>query len=196
MRARDYGLRGLSLRHKDLRRGLETRPDSAAATIGKDELPLLFWTAAAWGSAIGYGKDRPELLGDIGAVRALMARALSLDDTYENGELHEAGIVLEALPREMGGSLERAKLHFDRAVALSHDRDPSPYVTWAQSVCVPAQNRAEFTHMLEKALSFDPEADPSRRLLTLLTQRKAHALLARVDDLFLAPSDAQPQEKP
>ncbi len=195
-RARDSGLRGLELKHKGIRRGLETRPDSTAATIGKDELPMLFWTAAAWGSAIGYGKDRPELLGDIDAVRALMKRALTLDDTYEGGQLHEAGIILEALPKEMGGSPERAKQHFDRAIELSQDRDPAPYVTWAQSVSIPRQDRAEFTRMLEKALSYDPDAIPSRRLLTILTQRKAHALLAHADDLFLAPSDSQPQEKP
>jgi tetratricopeptide (TPR) repeat protein len=196
LRARNYVLRGLELKHKGLAAALATRPDSAAATIGKEQLPMLYWTAAAWGSAIGYGKDRPELLGDIDAVRALMKRALTLDDTYEGGQLHEAGIVLEALPKEMGGSLDRAKQHFDRAIELSHDKDPAPYVTWAQSVSIPAQDRAEFTRMLNKALSFDPEAVPSKRLLTILMQRKAHALLARADDLFIAPSDAQPQEKP
>jgi len=196
LRARNYGLRGLELRHKGLTAALATRPDSAAATIGREQLPMLYWTAAAWGSAIGYGKDRPDLLGDIDAVRALMKRALTLDDTYEGGQLHEAGIVLEALPREMGGSLERAKQHFDRAIELSHDQDPAPYVTWAQSVSIPQQDRAEFTRMLDKALSFDPDAVPSKRLLTILMQRKAHALLARADDLFLAPPDAQPQEKP
>ncbi|MFI5371235.1 MAG: TRAP transporter TatT component family protein, partial [Candidatus Eisenbacteria bacterium] len=196
IRARNYGLRGLELQHKGIRRALETRPDSVAATIGKDQLPMLYWTAAAWGSAIGYGKNRPELLGDIDAVRALMKRALALDDTYEGGQLHEAGIVIEALPKEMGGSLERAKQHFDRAVELSHDQDPAPYVTWAESVSIPAQDRAEFTRMLDKAMSFDPEAQPSKRLLVILMQRKAHALLARADDLFLAPLDAQPQEKP
>jgi len=125
-----------------------------------------------------------------------MKRALALDESYQGGQLHEAGIVLEALPKEMGGSLDRAKQHFDRAVELSGDRDPTPYVTWAQSVSIPAQDRAEFTRMLERALAFDPNAVPSTRLLTLLTQRKAHALLARADDLFLAPLDAQPQEKP
>jgi predicted anti-sigma-YlaC factor YlaD len=196
LRARNYGLRGLELKHKGLTAALATKPDSAAGTIGKDQLPTLFWTAAAWGSAIGYGKDKPALLGDIDAVRALMKRALTLDDTYEGGQLHEAGIVLESLPKEMGGSIERAKAHFDRAVELSQGKDPAPYVTWAQSVSIPAQDRAEFTRMLDKALSFDPEAVPSKRLLTILMQRKAHALLARADDLFLAPPDAQPQEKP
>jgi predicted anti-sigma-YlaC factor YlaD len=125
-----------------------------------------------------------------------MKRALALDDTYEGGQLHEAGVVIEALPKEMGGSLERAKQHFDRAVELSNDQDPAPYVTWAESVSIPAQDRAEFTRMLDKALSFDPEKQPSKRLQVILMQRKAHALLTRADDLFLAPLDAQPQEKP
>jgi hypothetical protein len=155
---------------------------------------MLYWTAAAWGSAINLGKDRAELLADLGAVRALMERGLTLDETYDGGAFHEAMIILEALPKEMGGSPERAREHFQRAVALSKGFKASPYVTLAQSVSVMTQNRTEFRELLEKALAVDPERDPSQRLATLVVQQQARQLLKRADDLFLESESDNPKE--
>ena len=194
LRARGYGLRGLELDHRGLTSRLQTFPDSAAREIKLKELPMLYWTAAAWGSAISLGKDRADLLADLGAVRALMERGIRLDETYDGGAFHEAMIVLEALPPDMGGSPERAREHFLRAVALSEGRKASPYVVLAQSVSVMTQNRREFRELLETALAVDPERDPNQRLTTLVVQRHARALLLREDDLFLEPYDANPKE--
>jgi len=58
-------------------------------------------------------------------------------------------------------------------------------VTLAQSVCVMEQNRAEFRRLLERALTFDPNRDPSHRLATIVLQRKARALLDRQDEFFV-----------
>ncbi len=198
LRARDYGLRGLELRNRGIADQLRLDPGRAAARIQKRDLPMLYWTAAAWGSAIALGKDRPELLADLSAIRALMERGLALDEGYEGGAIHEALIVLDALPEAMGGSEARARGHFARAVELSHDTKASPYVTLAQTVAVLKQDRAEFESLLNRALSFDPNADPSQRLLATVMQRKARALLAREDEFFLdetvSPDTTQTQE--
>jgi predicted anti-sigma-YlaC factor YlaD len=185
LRARNYGLRGLELNHRGLTQRLQTQPDSAAREIRVKELPMLYWTAAAWGSAINLGKDRAELLADLGAVRALMERGLKLDETYDGGAFHEAMIILEALPKDLGGSPERARVHFQRAVELSKGKKASPYLTLAQTVSVMTQNRGEFRELLEHALSVDPDRDPGNRLATLILQQNARALLKREDDLFL-----------
>ena len=50
---------------------------------------------------------------------------------------------------------------------------PGPYVALATGVAVPAQDRAEFERLLKEALAIDPEKDPSNRLVTLVTQRRA-----------------------
>lgn len=194
LRARGYGLRGLELDHRGLTTRLQTMPDSAAREIKLKELPMLYWTAAAWGSAISLGKDRAELLADLGSVRALMQRGIMLDEAYDGGAFHEAMIVLEALPRDLGGSPERAREHFLRAVQLSQGRKASPYVSLAQTVSVLTQNRREFRELLEQALAVDPERDPSQRLTTLVVQRQARSLLLREDDLFLEPYDANPKD--
>ena len=130
------------------------------------------------------------MLADLPAIRALVNRGLALDERYEAGAFHEASIVLDALPAAMGGSPDAARHHFARAIEISHDTRPSPYVTLAQSVSVQSQDRAEFVRLLERALTFDPDRDPNQRLATVVLQRKAKALLEHQDDFFL--DDASP----
>jgi predicted anti-sigma-YlaC factor YlaD len=199
LRARGYGLRGLERRSPGISAELQLDPVKAAARIQARDLPMLYWTAASWGSAISLGKDRPELLADLPAIRALMERGLALDEGYESGAIHEALILLEALPEAMGGSEARARGHFARAVALSKDSRPSPYVTLATTISVLRQDRREFETLLNRALEFDPDHDPSQRLVTIVLQRKARALLEHEDEFFVdetAPPDTtQVQEK-
>jgi len=193
LRARDYGLRGLELKHKGLTARLQSDPN-VAKEITVKELPMLFWTAAAWGSAISLGKDHPELMADVSVVRALFARGLELNESYEAGMFHEAMIPLEALPTAMGGSLDRARQHFARARELSKDGRASVFVTQAENVSIQTQNRAEFQKLLDQALAVDPNRDSLQRLPTLVSQRKARGLLLRMNDLFLDAPDTTRQE--
>ena len=199
LRARDYGLRALALRHPGIADSLRLSPARAAAKLDAKDLAALYWCAASWGSAISLGKDRPEMLADLPAIRELVNRGLALDERYEAGAFHEAAIVLDALPPAMGGSVESARHHFERAVEISGDRRASPYVTLAQSVSVMQQDRAEFRRLLERALQFDPDKDPSQRLATIVLQRKAKSLLERESDFFIddstAPDSTSSQEK-
>jgi tetratricopeptide (TPR) repeat protein len=185
LRALGYGLRGLEKHHKGISVALREDPARAVVQLQKRDVPMLYWTAAAWGSAISLGKDKPEMLADLPAIRALIERGLVLDESYEQGAFHEAMILLEALPEVMGGSVERARQHFARAVELSHDSRPGPYVTLATTVSVMKQDRREFSTLLEKALTYDPDRNPAHRLETIVLQRKARALLDREDEFFL-----------
>ncbi len=185
LRARDYGLRGLELRHPGLGERLRSEPDVAAAAIGPDEIELCFWTGAAWGSAISVGLHRPEVVADVDAVRALLARSLVLDEAWGEGAVHEALIAIESLPEMMGGSPERARFHYGRAVALAGGHAASPHVVAASSLFVPAQDRAGFDRALEAALAVDVDAAPARRLQNTLAQDRARWLRARAADLFL-----------
>ena len=94
-------------------------------------------------------------------------------------------MVLESLPPAMGGSPERARQHFERAVALSGGQRASTFVSLAESVSVSEQDRAEFERLLESALAIDPDNAPSGRLANIIAQRRARRLQLKVDDLFL-----------
>ena len=183
MRAKGYCLRGAEVRFPGITPRLLSNPEAALTKAQQKDVPLLFWTAASWGSAISLGLDKPDLVVDHPTVRALAERALKLDSTWNHGAIHELFITLDSLPEALGGSVPRAREHFARAVELEPNA-PGPYVALAQGVSVPAQDRAEFTRLLNSALAIDPEKDPSNRLVTLIMQRRAHALLDQIDTFF------------
>jgi predicted anti-sigma-YlaC factor YlaD len=184
LRGRDYCLRALETRFQGISGRLVADPVAALTRAEKRDVPALYWTAASWGAAIALGIDQPGLVVDFPTVRALAERALVLDETWNVGALHELMISLDSLPEVLGGHPERARKHFARAVELQQGKSPGPYVTLATGVAVPAQDRAEFERLLQQALAVDPEANPSGRLATLVTQRRARALLAQIDSRF------------
>jgi predicted anti-sigma-YlaC factor YlaD len=184
LRAKGYCMRGMEVRFNGISAALVKDPAAALAKAKKEDVPMLYWTAASWGSAIALGLDKPELVIDVPTVRAVAERALALDESWGKGALHEMFISLESVPEALGGSAERARQHFTRAVELEKGASPGPYVSLAMGVAVAAQDRAEFETLLKQALAIDPETDPSNRLVTLVQQRRARALLDHIDTLF------------
>jgi predicted anti-sigma-YlaC factor YlaD len=184
LRARGYCLRAMEVRFPGIGPKLQTDPVPALAAAEKKDVPLLYWMAASWGSAIGLGLDKPELVIDMPAVRALAERALALDENWGKGALHEMFISLDSVPEALGGSAARAREHFTRAVELQKSLSPGPYVALAMGVALPAQDRGEFVKLLESALAIDPDKDPSVRLVTLVQQRRARALLDHIETMF------------
>src|SRR6476660_6593843 len=184
LRAKGYCMRAMEVRFPGIGQKLLTDPVPALAKAEKKDVPLLYWMAASWGSAIGLGVDKPELVIDMPAVRALAERALALDESWSKGAIHEMFISLDSLPEALGGSPAKAREHFARAVELQKALSPGPYVALATGVALPAQDRAEFDKLLQAALVIDPEKDPSVRLVTLVQQRRARALLDHIDTLF------------
>ena len=187
IRARDLCLRRVELDHPGITQELRLEPEAAVQMFGVDEVEVMYYLGASWGLAISLGLDQPALAADLPAVRALMTRALTLDENYERGALHGALMTLESLPEVMGGSPERARQHFARAVELSEGMDASPYVTLASSVSVETQNRDEFERLLNDALAIDVDENPSNRLLNTIAQKRARLLLEHIDDLFFEP---------
>lgn len=186
VRGRDYCLRALELRRPGVGDELLRAPEDALGWAGPGDVPLLYWTGAAWGGAVALGLDEPALVADFPAVRALLGRALALDEAWERGAVHATLISLEAVPEAMGGSRARARAHFERAVALSEGQAAGPYVSYAVGVALADADRAAFETLLRQALAVDPDADPSQRLANQVAQRRARHLLARADALFPA----------
>jgi len=184
-RARDYGLRGLALRRPDFVHQLRADPRRAVAAIPASDVPLLYWTGAAWGALIGVSKDRPDLLGELPIVEALLDRALDLDESFERGALHTFMIGYESVRQGRAGDpAVRARKHFTRAMELSGGADAAPLVALAEAVCVPQQRRAEFEALLTQALHIDTDRTTDNRLANVVAQRRARWLLSRTEHLF------------
>jgi len=199
LRARNYGLRGLEVKHPGFEKAVRSDPRKAAATITKSsEAPFLYWTAAPWGAAISISKDDPDLIADQLIVEALIDRALELDEKFGDGAIHGFLISYEQARQGVpGDAAVRSQKHFDRAVELSKGNLASPFVTFAESVSIPKENRTQFVSLLKRALMVDPNARPEWKLENLVMQRRAQWLLDRADRLFLdepeTPEKASPE---
>lgn len=189
LRARDYGLRGLEVRHPGFRAALRANPRQAVGSMTAKDVPLLYWTAAAWGSTISLSKDNPDLIGDQPQVEALIDRALALEEGFDHGAIHSFLIAYEmSRPGGTGDAAARSRQHFERALQLSGGQQAGPLVSYAEAVCIQKQDRQEFEALLKRALAIDPDAKPELRLVNLVMQRRAKWLLGRTDDLFLRPA--------
>jgi hypothetical protein len=108
-----------------------------------------------------------------------------LNDTWDQGAPHELMITLDSLPATLGGDPAKAREEFKKAVDLQKGTSPGPYVSLALGVSQPAQDKKEFVDLLNQAIAIDPEKDPANRLITLVEQRRAKALLTQLDSLFV-----------
>ena len=186
LRAQRYGMRGLEVRHPGFEKALLANPKSAVHVATKADVPLLYWTAAAWASAISLSKDNPDLIGQIPAMEALIDRALELNESYGDGAIHSFLISYEmSRPGAAGDPAARARQHFDRAMVLSHGNSAAPLVSLAEAVTIQKQNVKEFESLLNQALAINPDAQPDIRLLNTVMQRRARWLLSRKSELFL-----------
>jgi predicted anti-sigma-YlaC factor YlaD len=185
LRALGYGSRALEISYPGISKQLRSKPLAAAARVKKRGVPALYWTGVAWGSAISTAKDDMALVGDLPIVTALLERALELEEGWNDGAIHEFFIVFDSGRSEAeGGGVERAEAHFRRAMELNGGRSIGPLVSMAESVCVRLQDRQRFKKLLSKALAFDVDQYPDKRLANIFAQRRASDLLSRGDNLF------------
>lgn len=195
LRARAYGMRALELSIDNFGARLSSDPRAAMRLAWKRDVEALYWTATAWGLAIGGSKDDLALLGDLPTVEALITRAAELDPDYNDGAIHSFLMTYEASRAGISKDSElRARAHFQDALNISHGGSAAVFVAAAEALSIPAQNRAEFDSLLSRALSVDLAATPASRLQNILAQRRAHWLLAHADDYFIDESATKGQQ--
>jgi predicted anti-sigma-YlaC factor YlaD len=144
----------------------------------KEDVPLLYWAVAGGLSAYSIDVFDFDLGFMIPEWGAMIARAYELDPDFNNGAIDDFYILFYAsLPESLGGDKEKAEIHFKRALEKTKGLTAGPYVSYAKSICVPAQDFSGFRINLEKALEINPDDDPSSRLLNVLSQKKARYML-------------------
>lgn len=184
IRARNYGLRGLEVKHKDFTSRLKANPNEAVMELNKSDVPLMYWTTLAWAAALSASHDLL-MLPEIPRFEALADRVLTLDETYDEGAIHGFLITYEmSRLKPKPNRFAIAKAHFERNLALAKGHQAAPYVTYAESVLVAEKDREGFQQMLRTALRIDVNTWPEHRQLNLVMQRRARWLLSRTDKLF------------
>lgn len=186
LRGRNYGVRALELREPGFPDKLRQDPKSALAVFKAENVPELYWTAVSWSAAIATDKQDMDLLADLDLISPMIDRCLELDEDFDQGAIHAFLITFYgSRSAAQGGSVEKAREHFERAIELASGNKVGPLVSLAESVSVPLQNRQEFVALLRQALAFDVDTAREHRLANLIAQRRAAVLLSRIDDFFI-----------
>ena len=193
-RAKKLYLRGTTLLYSALDKKY---PGFSAATVTegtldpllkkckKEDVPLLYWTVAGGLAAYSIDVFDFSLGSAIPEWGAMIARAYELDPDFNNGAIDDFYILYYAsLPEILGGDKAKAELHYKRALEKTRGLAAGPYVSYAQAICIPAQDYDSFKENLEKALAIDPDEDPSTRLVNTLSQRKARYMLENAYEYF------------
>lgn len=190
MRAFGYGMRGLAAMSSRMEEGNVEISAEALEAMQRKHVPFLYWCAASLGLSISVSREEVGMLARLPEVEAMIGRALELDESWGEGALHEFRIVL-AGARLVLTDDERKLLEgeFKRAQELSGGLNAGLYVSYAETYCVSAQDKAGFEALLEKALAVNVDRHPDTRLANLVAQRRARWLLGRTDELFLADDD-------
>jgi TRAP transporter T-component len=175
LRARSYCLRGLELRRPGLTlTSLASDPAAALRATTAEDVPWLYWTAASWGAELSLATNPLMRIAELASVRALLNRAKTLNDTWQNGAIYEALIAFDGLPPLLGGSAAAAKADFDKAMELTGKKSVFAYVALASTISDAAEKR----RLLEQAAAIDVASITTRRLTNLIAQRYAKAMLS------------------
>jgi predicted anti-sigma-YlaC factor YlaD len=160
--------------------------DKYLSKLKKTDVPLTYWLVA--GTLSAYALDPLDLaLGmKLPELTALINRAYELDPDFNTSALDEFFIIFHAsVPKGMGGDKSRVDGFFQKALEKTRGLSAGPYVSYAQAVCIPAQNYETFKKYLEAALAIDVDADRGNRLVNIINQRKARYLLDQAPYYFI-----------
>ncbi|MFA6455268.1 MAG: TRAP transporter TatT component family protein [Bacteroidota bacterium] len=186
-RARDYGLRSLK-KNKQFAKAFDEDQavfKKSLDQFGKEDVPMIFWTANAWGNLINVSISDPAVLGDLPKVNAMMEFVLKNDETYFYGSAHlYFATILATTPKNLGGKPDSARYHFEKCFQISNNKFVLPHLYMAKSYCVQMQDRVLFDQLLSTIDTTSLDDLPEQRLVNAIAKRKAKILAQKADELF------------
>ncbi len=185
-RGKQYALKSLEMRgvREPLQRTFEDFTESLK-TLGKKDVPYIFWTATCWANWIRLNLDSIEAVSELPRVELLMKRALELDEGFYYGGPHLfMGIWFASRPKIAGGNLKKAQEHFLKALDLGQGKFLMAYVYYANYYARKMMDKGLFISILQKVLEIPDETSSDLVLLNTVAKRQAKELLSRAGEYF------------
>jgi len=164
----------------------QEEPEKAFDYIKAKHLEYLYWGGTAWMGAVTADPFDMTLTIMLPRAVMLIEKIIEIDDSFDHGGAHELLVSYYGSVSElMGGSEEKARHHFRKAVEYSEGKKAGPYLALATSVCISKQYIGEFKDLMEKILLIDTSEISEYRLLNVLAQKKAAWYQEHLEDFFI-----------
>lgn len=187
-RARDVALHVLRQRDGGIDAALAGKPAQLEAYLAEhyddpEDAAPLFWLSAAWGARLGMSEDM-SLAMDLSAIIAVVERVIELDERFEGaGALVFLGGFNSQFPAQFGGSPEKGKQYFERALQLTGRRAHQVQLNYARTYALTMNDKAQFVALLNEIIAA-PDQGRDVRLANKIARVRAELLLSKVDRLF------------
>jgi predicted anti-sigma-YlaC factor YlaD len=179
LRAHRHGMAALEARSPGFAKALASSDASQWPRLTKDQIGVAYWTAASWGGFISLSKDNPDTVADLPLAVRLASLAYAVQPAHAEGAL--ASLMGSFETARPGGSVRRATAYFDEAISLGAGLNAGAYVSKAEGIAQPANDRPAFEALLRQALT----ASQARRdMANEVMRERAQWLLDTADDLF------------
>lgn len=189
VRGKNYGIKGLEMRHPGFAEALTHYPSlqEVLPDLDEDDVPLLAWTTFCWGSALKYKLEEDMVLavGDLPFLRALLERSIELDGTFNYGVAYTILGSLEAtVPASFGGRPDQAAALFNKAIDMADRKYLTNQVTFAEYFGQHQADEKVFDEMIQEVLDAPEGLFPEEALANRIAKERASALKVRRADYF------------
>ena len=182
--ARDSGLSIITKKYPNFKKWLNKE---ASIDFNADDMNDIYWLAASIGGCISSSRGDPFELINLPNVGRLLRTGIDINPGWENGSFYSAMISFTTTRSDLNEVMLRDSVdyYFDKAVLFSNGKDAGPYLTYAESIHKPLQERKNFVDKLNYVINMENKPNNEFELTNLLAKSRAKWLLARTDEYFL-----------
>ena len=182
--ARDSGISIISKKYPNFKKWLNKE---ASIDFNADDMNDIYWLAASIGGCISSSRGNPFELINLPNVGRLLRTGIDINPEWENGSFYSAMISFTTTRSDLNEIMLRDSVdyYFDKAVLYSDGKDAGPYLTYAESIHKPFQERKNFVDKLNYVINMENKPNNEFELTNLLAKSRAKWLLARTDEYFL-----------
>ena len=157
------------------------------SNLTKENIYELYYLSASIGGLIKTSKGDPKELINFPQIGILLRKAINLEPNWNNGSLQSAMMSYTASRMDIDKSIMKDSInfYFDKTLDYSESLDASAFVSYAELVYKPDQNKEGFINILEKAISIKTKKGSSFKLSNMIAQNRADWLLSNVEDYFI-----------
>ena len=186
-KALTYAQQALCLSDKKLCNIREKDFDSFSSyveQINQNTIRSWYVFGSTWAGWIKANSGSMAAIAELPKVTLIMEKIVAIDNSWHNGHAHlYLGVLNTLLPPALGGKTEQGQYHFKQAIELSHGKDLTAKVLYAEKYARLVFNQELHDKLLQQVIESDPYFE-NLTLMNILAQEKAQKLLASSQDYF------------